>query len=183
MARDEEGFYYILNVLRVRETPSEVEKLVKQTAMIYGNDRCDYWMEQEPGSSGVNTIDYYRRKVLAGFYFQEEKTTGKKADRARPFSSMAEAGNIRLVKARWNNDFLDELSIFPTEDAHDDQVDAASLAFSKCVGKLFGSAYEAKPPPKPQAADYENTEEQEVTNQFGLSIARSPLSGYKFSKP
>lgn len=183
MGKDEEGFYYILNVLRMRDTPAEVEKLVKQTAQIYGRDSCDYWMEQEPGSSGVNTIDYYRRKVLAGFYFSEEKTTGKKADRARPFSSMAEAGNIRILKSRWNNDFLDELSIFPTEDAHDDQVDAASLAFTKCAGKLFDSFYEGIPEPKRRPSDHENIEEVEVNNAFGIRIDNKPLSGYKFNKP
>lgn len=186
MGRDEDGFYWILNVIRARETPAEVEKLVKQTAQMYGADACDYWMEQEPGSSGVNTIDYYRRKVLAGFYFREEKTTGKKSDRARPFSSMAQAGNIRLLKGRWNGDFLDELEIFPTEGAHDDQVDAASLAFSKCAGKIFGSIYDGaileqhKPQPKtPETGE----EDAQVTNRFGMNVGRHNLSGTLLPPP
>ena len=179
MGRDEEGFYYILNVLRMRDVPSEVEKLVRQTAELYGSDACDYWMEQEPGSSGVNTIDYYRRKVLAGFYFREEKTTGKKSDRARPFSSMAAAGNVRLLKARWNSDFLDELEIFPTDGAHDDQVDSASLAFSKCSGKIFGSMYDgvqSKPPQRVEEHVNQCDNDTAQENQFGMNVD-NPLSG------
>lgn len=185
IGKDEDGFYYVIDVIRTRSTPSDVEKIVRQTAEIHGPDSCDYWMEQEPGSSGVNTIDYYRRKVLAGFYFSEEKTTGKKSDRARPFSSMAQSGAVRIVKARWNSDWLDELEIFPTEGAHDDQVDSASLAFSKCAQKLFGSFYGggAQPPDPRQDQQTQPQDREEVTNHFGLSLSRTPLSGYKFSKP
>jgi hypothetical protein len=47
---------------------------------------------------------------------------------------MAEAGNVALVPGPWNGAFLDELSTFP-QGAHDDQVDAASLAFSQLTAK------------------------------------------------
>jgi len=186
IGKDEEGFYYVLDVIRTRSTPSDVEKIVRQTADIHGADSCDYWMEQEPGSSGVNTIDYYRRKVLAGFYFNEEKTTGKKADRARPFSSMAQGGNIRIVKARWNSDWLDELEIFPTEGAHDDQVDSASLAFSKCAGKIFGSFYEGTKKPKPERIEEtvnHGEDDHSEENQFGLRLSKYNLRGTGLPPP
>lgn len=129
MGRDAAGIYYILNMIRVRRTPADVESIIRQTAVINGHE-TDYWMEQEPGSSGVNTIDRYKRVVLRGWYFRGEKTTGKKADRARPFSSMVQSGNVRLVNGPWINDFLDEGDAFPAGN-HDDQIDACSLAFAK----------------------------------------------------
>ena len=99
-------------------------------------------MEQEPGSSGVNTIDHYRRRILAGFAFYGNRTTGSKEMRANPVSSQAEAGNIKLVRGPWINDFLDEAELFP-HGAHDDQVDAVSGAFEQLAqdkGTFIGRA-------------------------------------------
>jgi predicted phage terminase large subunit-like protein len=129
MQRSKEGVYHILDVRRVRVTPAGVEALVRQTAETDGKS-VKIFMEQEPGSSGVNTIDHYRRFVLAGWSFQGERPTGEKAERARPLSSMAESGNVHLVRAAWNKDFLDEIEVFPLG-KHDDQVDAAVGAFDK----------------------------------------------------
>jgi hypothetical protein len=83
-------------------------------------------------------------------------------------------------------EFLKELTVFPNY-GHDDQVDVTSAAVS-IADKIAGlslvdlQAHTAKPPSY-VASEATNNEVQEVTNQFGLSIARSPLSGYKFSKP
>jgi PBSX family phage terminase large subunit len=129
MQRSKEKVYHILDVRRVRTTPAGVEALVKQTAETDGKEVSIY-MEQEPGSSGVNTIDHYRRFVLAGWSFKGERPTGEKAERARPLSSMAEAQNVHLVRGAWNKDFLDEIEVFPLG-KHDDQVDAAVGAFDK----------------------------------------------------
>lgn len=126
---EKDGQYWIIDVRRDRLSPKGVESLINQTAMIDGIS-VPIHMEQEPGSSGVNTIDHYRRQVLKGFAFYGDRVTGKKEIRANPLSSAAEARNVFLVKGSWNSDFLDEIVSFPLV-AHDDMVDAASGAFSK----------------------------------------------------
>lgn len=126
-----DGVFYIEDVKRIRQTPRFVESLVRQTAELDGR-LVDIYMEQEPGSSGVNTIDHYRRRVLLGFSFRGNKTTGSKEIRANPLSAAAEAGNIKLVRGPWINDFLDEAEAFPGG-SHDDQVDSASGAFEMLV--------------------------------------------------
>jgi len=78
----------------------------------------------------VNTIDHYLRYILPGYSFYGDKKTGSKYDRARPVSAQAEAGNIKVVKGRWNADFFNELELFP-DGINDDQVDALSGAFDK----------------------------------------------------
>ena len=88
-------------------------------------------MEQEPGSSGVHVIDHYTRRVLNGFPFWGERSTGPKEERAKPFSAQAEAGNVSLLSGPWNNDYLNELAAFSTPQVHDDQVDASTGAFLK----------------------------------------------------
>lgn len=127
LGQTSEGLYYVIDVRRMRGTPREVEALVKQTAQIDGPEVA-IDMEQEPGASGKNTVDYYRRKVLSGYAFRSVRPTGSKRVRAGPVSSQAEAGNVILVKGPWNREFLDELEMFD-QGAHDDQVDGLSGAF------------------------------------------------------
>jgi len=124
------GIYYLIDVLRTRRSPGNVENLIKQTAIIDGI-APSVWMEQEPGASGKSMIDYYQREVLKGYDFRGDKVTGSKEVRANPMSAAAEAGNLKLLEGEWNNDWLRELCAFPTDGVHDDQVDSASGAHNK----------------------------------------------------
>ncbi|MGE4334590.1 MAG: phage terminase large subunit [Pigmentiphaga sp.] len=123
---EQDGVYYIVDVRRIRAAPGDVETLIRQTAEVDGRDVSVY-MEQEPGSSGVNTIHHYSRRVLRGYSFRGIKTTGSKISRANPVSAAASNGNIKLVRGSWIPEFLDEFEAFPYS-AHDDQVDAVSGA-------------------------------------------------------
>jgi predicted phage terminase large subunit-like protein len=88
-------------------------------------------MEQEPGASAKNVIDYYKRTVLAGYSFTGIKTDKNKEVRARPVASQAEAKNIKVFKAYWNDAFLSELEAFPTKGVHDDVIDALDGAMEQ----------------------------------------------------
>lgn len=134
---EKDGVYYICDIKRTRTTPRGVEALIKQTAELDGR-AVEIWMEQEPGSSGVNTIDHYAREVLKGYAFRGNKTTGSKEIRANPVSAAAEAGNVKLVRGAWVSDFLDEIEAFPNG-PHDDQVDAVSGAFEMLAGSARGA--------------------------------------------
>jgi len=120
---------YIIDMKRTRGTPQANERLVRQTAELDGREVA-VRMEQEPGSSGVNTIDNYSRKVLMGWSFKGIRSTGSKEERSNPLSSQAEAGNVKLIRGTWITEFLDEGEAFPVG-AHDDQVDAASGAHNQ----------------------------------------------------
>lgn len=126
-----DGLFYVLDVQQDRLSPAKVESLVYALARTDGRE-CVIYMEQEPGSGGVNTIDRYRR-LLAGFQFHGIKTTGSKELRANVASSQAEGGNIKIVRAYWNDRFLNELSAFPMVGVHDDQVDAFSGAMEQLM--------------------------------------------------
>jgi hypothetical protein len=88
-------------------------------------------MEQEPGSAGVAVVDRYLR-LLAGFVFRSERSTGDKMTRALPLAAQAEGGLVKLVRGPWNEAFLDEASAFPYG-PHDDMVDAAAMALQRLV--------------------------------------------------
>lgn len=122
-----DGRYCVEDVVRLQGSPQEVQSRIRATADMDGYD-VSIRMEQEPGSSGVDVIDLYSRRILTGFDFRPEKVTGDKATRANGLAAAMEAGNVDLVRASWNRDLLDELAAFPLG-AHDDQVDAMSGAF------------------------------------------------------
>jgi predicted phage terminase large subunit-like protein len=124
------GITYVCDIRRVREKPGVVERLIISTAETDGHSVAIY-MEQEPGSSGVNVIDHYRRNVLPSHTFYGDKVTGPKTERARPLSSAAQGGNVKLVRGPWNAAFIDEAEVFPSPAFHDDQIDAVSGARSK----------------------------------------------------
>jgi len=128
MSRTVEGKYYVEDVVRGRWSPGERDKIIKQCAET-DPEGTAIWIEQEPGSSGVDSVQALI-KMLAGYSAFADKVTGSKQVRAEPFAAQCEAGNVVLVKSNWNVPFLDELLVFPNGQ-HDDQVDAASGAFSK----------------------------------------------------
>jgi predicted phage terminase large subunit-like protein len=119
--------YYVEDVIRGQWSPGERDTIIRQTAAMDGHGVA-VWLEQEPGSSGVDSAQAAVR-MLAGYNVHVEKVTGSKLSRAQPVSSQAEGRNIKLVAAAWNADFLNELCAFPNG-AHDDQVDALSGAFN-----------------------------------------------------
>lgn len=127
---EKDGRYWIVDMAHTRSTPLGVQQLMQQKAASDGR-AVGIYIEQEPGSSGVMTIDHFRREILAGYSVRADKVTGSKMERARPLSSAAEAGNVMLVRAPWNETLLDELCMFPSG-RHDDMVDSVSGAQANC---------------------------------------------------
>jgi predicted phage terminase large subunit-like protein len=124
-----DGTYFIEDVQRLRGTPKQVEDRILQTAASDGRNVM-VRMEQEPGSSGVNVIAHYTR-LLAGYDFKGIKSTGSKEIRAGPVAAQVEASNVfYLIEDSWNNDFLNEVTVFPFG-ANDDMVDSLSGSFNE----------------------------------------------------
>lgn len=128
MSRTEDGLYYIEDVVRGRWSSGERDKVIKQCAET-DPPGTQIWIEQEPGSSGVDSVQALIR-MLAGYSVHGDRVTGSKIVRAEPLAAQSEAGNVVLVRGSWNAAFLDELLVFPNG-AHDDQVDAAGGAFAR----------------------------------------------------
>ena len=94
-------------------------------------------IEQEPGSWGKESAESTVRR-LAGWRMRVDRPTGDKAQRADPFSSQVNSGNVYLVKAHWNKDYIGELRFFSLESSkYKDQVDASSGAFKYVSKPVF----------------------------------------------
>lgn len=121
------GTYYIEDVVRGQWSSGERNRIIQQCAET--DPPCVIWLEQEPGSSGVDSVKAIIQ-LLAGHSVHANRVTGSKQVRAEAFAAQAEVNNVVLVNGHWNATFLDELLMFPNG-AHDDQVDAASGAFNR----------------------------------------------------
>ncbi len=128
MAKSPDGVYCVADVVRGRWSSLQRNNVMRQTAQTDG-EAVEVWTEQEPGSGGKESAEITVRD-LAGFIVKAERVTGDKETRARPLSAQAEAGNVRVVAAPWNEDYLREMHAFPTG-AFADQVDGSSGAFNK----------------------------------------------------
>lgn len=131
--------YWVLDVRRGQWSTDERENVIKATAIADGK-KVKISHEQEPGSGGKDSA-YATTKNLAGFIVSSKPSTGSKTDRAEPFATQVNVGNVFLAKAEWNAEYLTELEHFP-DSIYDDQVDASSGAFNhmmrkKTVGSLF----------------------------------------------
>jgi len=129
----ENGIGYVMDVTRVREDSPEVEDLVRETAADDGV-AVPIRVEQEPGASGKSLVNMYSRNVVAGYDFEPVAASGDKVTRAKPLASAVRNGNIKLVRGPWNLEFLDEITSFPEQVTHDDQVDALAHAYSVVTG-------------------------------------------------
>ena len=122
-----QGLYVILDCVKLYATPHAVEKEMLRCAKLDGKETIIGYM-QDPGSAGKYESAAASR-ALDGCVIKiiPASGAGSKETRARPISSQCEAGNVRLVRANWNEDFLRESCGFPTL-RHDDSVDALSGA-------------------------------------------------------
>lgn len=121
------GVYYIEDIVRDRCSPAGVERMLKNTASRDGK-AVSIRLPQDPGAAG-KSVAASQIKLLAGYKVKAAPETGSKQARAEPVSAQAEAGNVKLVRAPWNEAFLEEIGMFPNA-SHDDQVDALSGAFA-----------------------------------------------------
>lgn len=117
----------VLDVARDRLGPKAVRRLIRQTAERDGS-AVEVLVEREGGASGKMVADAIVTEDLAGFRARAVVPDGSKAERAEPWASQVEAGNVAVVRAAWNDPFFAEHRAFPIG-THDDIVDAASGAF------------------------------------------------------
>lgn len=128
-----EGGVYIEHVVRGQWRTADRRKVMLQTAQIDREKMGEVvtFIEQEPGSSGVDSVQDEIR-LLMGYPVFADRPTGDKDTRMLPLSGQAQAGNVYLVKGTWNEDFIAELCALP-RGRYRDQADAAAGAFNRLV--------------------------------------------------
>jgi predicted phage terminase large subunit-like protein len=124
---------YIIDVIRGRWSPTELENKIKATAR-WDGEETRIRIPQDPGQAGKFQAAYLAGQ-LRGYPVSTEREEGDKERRADPFAAQCEHGFVKLVAGDWNQAFVNELCAFPNG-AHDDQVDAASAAFRSLLRRV-----------------------------------------------
>lgn len=137
MAIDELDRVWILDVQRFRLSSGDREAEILKTARGDGR-KVRIGVEQEPGGGGKEAAETAARKyAAAGFRVgidvvratkEERAGGGENEHRADTFSVQVNTGNVYLLKAHWNRDFIEEYRFFPNS-RFKDQVDAGSGAY------------------------------------------------------
>lgn len=125
-AFDKEGNLYIADGFCKRiEYPDQKKYVI---ARMKAEGRTEHGIEK--ALHGIALVQDLRRvQSIRGCSFKGIPVDGDKYTRALPWANLAEEGKVFLVRGAWINKFLDELIVFTGKgDAHDDQVDAVSVA-------------------------------------------------------
>ena len=134
IGKSNEGVFYILDSRNAQVGPMEVKRMLMNTAVQDGRDtRIE--IPQDPGAAGKAQVADMT-KMLVGYNVRSKPVTGDKITRFSPFSAQAEAGNVKVLRGAWNDDWFDELEGFP-ESAHDDRVDSTSEAFNAHLSQNY----------------------------------------------
>lgn len=127
-----DGVFYIEHVIKGKWTTFERRSVMLSTAQTDGY-ATRIGIEQEPGSSGVDSIAEEKR-MLAGWAVKADVPSGDKDTRMDAFVTQLEAGNVVLIEGPWNREYIDELVLIP-HSVYRDQADATSGAFNMLARK------------------------------------------------
>ncbi len=141
MSKTDNKLYYVEDVVHGQWSTYEREQIIRKTAEQDGLG-VEIYLEQEPGSAGKDSAEFTIRN-LAGFKAKAQRATGDKVERAIPFSSQVEAGNVYLVKGDWNNVFIRQHHNFPQTKLKD-MVDASSAAFNFLASRKITFKWEQR---------------------------------------
>jgi predicted phage terminase large subunit-like protein len=120
------GEFIVGDMKAAGEDAENVERLIRTVAEIDGVG-VSIDLPQDPGQAG-KVQKRALVKALAGYNVRVTPETGDKVTRATPLSSQAEGGNLFLLEGPWNEEYLEEICLFPGG-ARKDLVDATSRAF------------------------------------------------------
>lgn len=129
MLRYADGRMLVADLKSTRDTPGQVEKLIKTTASHDGFE-VEIMGEEDPGAAGKADAEAFIR-MLRGYIVDVRRNTTNKVVRAKPVSAQSEVGDIFILRAPWNEEFFQELENFGEESTgHDDIVDVFSGAYN-----------------------------------------------------
>lgn len=130
-----DGSFIVADEAHFIGRPDDVKAGVKNNASADGT-QCRVHIPQDPGQAGVAQVQDMV-KFLGGFSVQADPISGDKVTRAEPFASQVNVGNVKLLRAPWNDKYKAELRVFPNG-KHDDRVDASADAYNMHNGGNLG---------------------------------------------
>jgi predicted phage terminase large subunit-like protein len=136
------GYFYILDMVGIRDRPAKVQQLIESTAFEDGRD-VYVGIPVDAGQSGKESADNKRARLVShGFKPVMCPTRKSKLQRAEPFLMALQQGKVFVVKGVFTDSHYEEMENFTGQRNpwHDDIIDAISDCWSQLVGgKLIPS--------------------------------------------
>lgn len=130
VSKDKSSIYTVEDVVSLRDRFHKVEELILKTAMDDGQN-CTIVIPCDPNAQAGAWAKGMQRKLgEMGFNCRLVKPQQSKATRFAPFSTISQAGFVKVVEGEWYNEFCVELENFEENNRNqkDDIVDAVSDA-------------------------------------------------------
>lgn len=118
------GLFVVEHVERGQWDPGEVDAKILETAN--GDPPGTVLAIEKDGGQAGKSQAYYDARMLAGRDFVLPPPIADKVTRMKPFSAQARAGNVAILEAPWNGEYLRELEGCPM--GKWDQIDSSSGA-------------------------------------------------------
>jgi predicted phage terminase large subunit-like protein len=130
VSKSPRGQWFIEDMERFQKSPLGVEETIDNVAS-QDSQSVTIGIEGDPAQAGKAEADYHVRRLgNKGFTVYANFVHESKGTRAKPVSAQAEAGNIKLVRGKWNEAFIQEAVNFDgSKECTSDQIDALSGAF------------------------------------------------------
>lgn len=138
---DNYGRVYVTDLVRGQWATDERNSRLTLTAGLDGTG-VRIRIPEDPGAAGKDAA-LSQLRLLVGYNARCVRVSGSKESRADPFSAQVNAGNVFVVRADWNRDFVEELRQFP-RGKHDDIVDGCSDALSELANTVVWD-YDSEP--------------------------------------
>ncbi len=129
-----ENVFYVIDLIRFREAPGIVER---NFVNISSQDGYETLIRIPIDAGGmakgyIYNLENKLKEDNLRYNFESKRVSKSKETRAAQSSVQCKNNNIKLLRAKWNKAFLNELNGFP-KGSHDDQVDALSDAIEQLL--------------------------------------------------
>ena len=129
-----DGTWVVADLKSERANPGRIMELIKNVASHDGVG-VRIMAQQDPGSAGVEEMQRFTRE-LNGYPVIARTIRASKENRAHAVSAQCLAGNVKVLKADWNDELFTELEAFPNPSAHDDICDCLSGGDNELLGEI-----------------------------------------------
>lgn len=135
MALGSDNMIYVLHAVRGKLSPHDRDKMIISEAQAsirrWQPVSLKVFHQKDPAAAGKESAQATNLKLAqAGLSGAFEPVTGDKEDRAGPWQSSLQGGGVRLLRAAWNQAYIDEHLWFPNG-KNDDWVDCSSSCHFK----------------------------------------------------
>lgn len=133
---DRSGKFYVLHCSHWNKPSGDCESSAKQLVNLLDGINTEQSVPQDPGAGGKANVSAWRTN-FTGHPSISRSESGSKLVKASPLASAVNLGNVRMVRADWNQPLTKAMAEFTSAHGgsgpHDDFIDACAACYNRSV--------------------------------------------------